>query len=208
MSTMQNQAVEMIGYIGAAASLYGCYARTMIPLRIAAIASCTLFLAYAALKGNIPPLVINAILLPLNIQRLHSMTELIRKVDVAAQGDLNYDWIKPYLQERLFKAGEVLFTPADSATEAFYIVTGEVELVEISKTVGPDTLIGEMGLFSQSNMRTMTARCKTDVEAGVITYDEFKQLYFQNPQFGFYLTRLIMARAQDNMEFHKRAQAG
>ena len=208
MSPMQNQIVEAIGYIGAAASLYGCYARTMIPLRIAAIASCTLFMAYAALKGNIPPLIINAILLPLNIHRLHSMTELIRKVDFAAQGDLNYDWIKPYLQQRRFRAGDVIFTPRDSASEAFYIVAGEVELVEIAKTVGADTLIGEMGLFSRQNMRTLTARCVTDVEAGVITYDEFKQLYFQNPQFGFYLTRLIMARAEDNVEFHKRAQVG
>ena len=44
----------------------------------------------------------------------------------------------------------------------------------------------------------MTARCKTDVQAATITYDRFKELYFQNPQFGFYLLRLVVARMHSN----------
>jgi CRP-like cAMP-binding protein len=44
----------------------------------------------------------------------------------------------------------------------------------------------------------MTARCKTDVRAATITYDRFKELYFQNPQFGFYLLRLVVARLHGN----------
>ncbi len=42
----------------------------------------------------------------------------------------------------------------------------------------------------------MTVRCKTDVRVATITYDRFKVLYFQNPQFGFYLLRLVVARMQ------------
>jgi CRP-like cAMP-binding protein len=30
----------------------------------------------------------------------------------------------------------------------------------------------------------MTVRCKTDVHAAIIDYDRFKEMYFQNPQFG------------------------
>jgi CRP-like cAMP-binding protein len=44
----------------------------------------------------------------------------------------------------------------------------------------------------------MTARCKTDVRAATITYDRFKELYFQNPEFGFYLLRLVVARLHSN----------
>ena len=31
----------------------------------------------------------------------------------------------------------------------------------------------------------MTVRCKSDVQTAMIDYDQFKQLYFQNLQFGF-----------------------
>jgi CRP-like cAMP-binding protein len=46
----------------------------------------------------------------------------------------------------------------------------------------------------------MTARCKTDVEAATIGYDLVKELYFQNPQFGFRLLHLIVARLQASSE--------
>jgi CRP-like cAMP-binding protein len=39
----------------------------------------------------------------------------------------------------------------------------------------------------------------------VIDYDRFKELYFQNPQFGFRLLHLIVARLQDS---HQLAQPG
>ena len=86
------------------------------------------------------------------------------------------------------------------ATEAFYIVSGEVELVEINQTRGAGTLLGEIGLFTPNGQRTMTVRCKTDVEAAKIGYDQIKELYFQNPQFGFKLLHLIVARLQSNAE--------
>jgi CRP-like cAMP-binding protein len=55
-----------------------------------------------------------------------------------------------------------------------------------------------MGLFTEDGRRTMSVRCKTDVQAATITYDRFKELYFQNPQFGFYLLRLIVTRMHSN----------
>jgi CRP-like cAMP-binding protein len=86
------------------------------------------------------------------------------------------------------------------ATEAFYVIAGEVELVEINETRGGGTLLGEIGLFTPNGRRTMTVRCKTDVEAAKIGYDQIKELYFQNPQFGFKLLHLIVARLQSNAE--------
>ena len=46
-------------------------------------------------------------------------------------------------------------------------------------------------------LRIATARCKTNVEAARIDYDQFKQLYFQNPEFGFRLLHLIVGRLQE-----------
>jgi len=39
-----------------------------------------------------------------------------------------------------------------------------------------------------------------DGEVLSITYDEVRQLYFENPKFGFYLLRLISGRMQQNLE--------
>ena len=61
-------------------------------------------------------------------------------------------------------------------------------------------LLGEIGLFTPDGKRTATVRCKTDVQTAKIDYDQFKQLYFQNPQFGFRLLHLIVARMQHNRE--------
>jgi CRP-like cAMP-binding protein len=91
------------------------------------------------------------------------------------------------------------------ATAAFYVVAGEVELLEIGAVFGKGTLLGEIGLFSPEGKRNMSVRCKTDVQAARIDYDRFKELYFQNPQFGFRLLHLIVARMQLNRELPQPA---
>jgi CRP-like cAMP-binding protein len=92
----------------------------------------------------------------------------------------------------------------EDARGAFYVAMGEVELVELGKTVGPGTLLGEIGLFAPDGLRVATARARTDVSAARIDYDQFKQLYFQNPEFGFRLLRLVVGRLQENRELSTR----
>lgn len=196
----QHYFVETFGFAAAAASLYAFYVRTIIPLRIAAIVANALAIVYSGNHGTYPTVLLNAILLPLNVVRLRDMWNLVHEVEVAAASDLNVEWLRPFMRPKIFAAGDVLIRKGDVATEAFYITTGEVELVEAGRTVGPGTLLGEIGLFTPGNRRTMSIRCTTEVHAAVITYDQFKQLYFQNPQFGFALLRLIVARLQGNDE--------
>jgi CRP/FNR family transcriptional regulator, cyclic AMP receptor protein len=192
--------VELWGFAAAAAGLYAFYVRTIIPLRIAAIIANALAMVYSVSKGTYPTFLLNAILLPLNFVRLRAMWNLVHEVDAAVKGDLNVEWLRPYMRPRNFQAGEFILRRGDVATEAFYIVSGEVELVEVGRIVGPGTLLGEIGLFTPGNRRTMSVKCRTEVHAATITYDQFKQLYFQNPQFGFALLRLIVARLAGNAE--------
>ena len=51
----------------------------------------------------------------------------------------------------------------------------------------------------------MSVRCKTDVQTARIDYEQFKELYFQNPQFGFRLLHLIVARLQNSRELPRSA---
>src|SRR5262249_45102500 len=103
-----------------------------------------------------------------------------------------------YARAKRFKAGDVMMARGDYATAAFYVVAGEVEIPELDQKLGRGTLLGEIGLFTPDGRRTMTVRCVTEVHAAVLDYDRFKELYFQNPQFGFRLLQMIVARMQQN----------
>jgi CRP/FNR family cyclic AMP-dependent transcriptional regulator len=195
----QNYA-ELVGIAAAAASLYAANSKTIIPLRVAAIVANMLAMAYSFMHGTYPTFALNAVLLPLNAWRLHGMLKLIRDISAAAHGDMNADWLLPYMRPQSFRAGDVMMKRGESATEAFYIIAGEVEIVELGKTAGPGTLIGEIGLFTPDGLRISTVHCKSDVQAAHIDYDRFRQLYFQNPEFGFRLLHLIVGRLRETNE--------
>jgi CRP/FNR family transcriptional regulator, cyclic AMP receptor protein len=202
---METYYPEIVGVAAAAASLYAAHAKTIIPLRVAAVIANVLAIGYSAMHTSYLTFVLNTILLPLNAWRLREMFNLIRGIDNAIKSDMNVDWLLKYMHPKRFKAGALMMARGDFATEAFYIVSGEVELVEIGQILGPRTLLGEIGLFTPDGKRTMTVRCKTDVQAASIGYDQFKELYFQNPQFGFRLLHLIVARLQSNSEVRQPA---
>jgi CRP/FNR family transcriptional regulator, cyclic AMP receptor protein len=195
---MRFQFAEIFGIAAALATLYAAHSKTMIPLRWAAIAANALAMVYSATHGTWPTFVLNAILLPTNAWRLHAMLRLIGDIDRAIKGDLNAEWLLPYARPKTFQAGEVLMARGDYATAAYYIAAGEVEIAELQQSFGKGTLLGEIGLFTPDGRRTMTVRCMTEVHAAVLDYDRFKELYFQNPQFGFRLLQMIVARMQQN----------
>jgi CRP/FNR family transcriptional regulator, cyclic AMP receptor protein len=204
---MRTYLAEAIGIAAATASLFAAYAKTIIPLRIAAIAANFLAMIYSLTHGTYPTFMLNAVLLPLNGWRLRAMLNMIRDINCAIKSDMNVDWLLPYTRPKHFKAGDVVMARGEYATAAFYIVSGEVEIVEIGQTFGPGTLLGEIGLFTPDGRRTRTVRCKTDVHTARIDYDRFKELYFENPQFGFHLLHLIVARMQDSAELPRPAAA-
>ena len=76
----------------------------------------------------------------------------------------------------------------------FYTASGRYRLNEIAADVFPGHLIGELGLIAPDNKRTLTFECIEDGELLTISYSGLKQLYFQNPKFGFYFLQLISRR--------------
>jgi CRP/FNR family transcriptional regulator, cyclic AMP receptor protein len=202
---MQPQLAEFVGVAAAAASLYAAQSKTIIPLRGAAIAANFLAMIYSFMHGTYPTLMLNAALLPLNAWRLRSMIGLIRDTEAAVKDGMNVEWLLPYTHPKRFKAGAILMERGEYATAAYYIASGEVEVVEMKQIFGKGTLLGEIGLFTPDGRRTKTVRCKTDVETAVIDYDRFKELYFQNPQFGFRLLHLVVARLQASSELPQPA---
>lgn len=196
---------EIFGYIGAAMVLATYTMRTMIPLRLMAIGSNIAGLAYAVLAGLKPVLFLHLALLPLNAYRIYEMARLLRRVKQAARGDLNIDWLKPFMRSVRYRPGDVLFEKGAHAERLFYIVSGDVRLDQTGNRLGPGDLVGEIGLFAPNEQRTQTARCETAVELLSIDQSELAQLCYQNPGISFYLLRLITARLIENVSIEAGA---
>ena len=180
------------------------YMKTMVPLRICEIASNALFVVYGAAYPSWPTLVLYGLLVPLNSLRLYEMLQLIKKVRTASQGDLSMDWLKPFMHKHSFKQGAVLFKKGDHADEMFYIVSGRCRIVELGLELSAGHMVGELGFLTPEHRRTQTVECIDDVEMLTITYDKVRELYFQNPSFGFFLLRLVSERLLQNVDRMER----
>jgi hypothetical protein len=198
---------EMIGYLAAILVFLTFYMKTMVPLRLVGICSNCVFIAYAYLGGLYPVLVLHLILLPLNGLRLREMLRLTREVRGATQGDLNMDWLRPFTSLRRFRRGDVVFRKGDAADAMCFLVSGRFRLAELGKDIASGQIVGELGLLSPDQSRTQTLQCIEDGEILQITYEQVKQLCYQNPQFGFYFLQLTTRRLFENISSLERELA-
>jgi hypothetical protein len=186
--------IDILGLGAGALVLATFYLKTMIPLRVVAIASNIAFASYGALADAMPILALHCLLLPLNVLRLCQMRTLISRVKRASRGDLSMDMMVPYMNIRTVPAGTRLFDRGDYAEEVYLIMKGRVRIESKDVLVKPGQLIGEMGLFSQGQRRTDAAVCETDVEIASVSEDRIWELFYQNPEFGAYLLRIVVQR--------------
>lgn len=190
---------DVIGYIAALLVFVTFWMKTMVPLRTLGITSNVFFIAYGYLAGAYPPLVLHVLLLPLNVMRLREMLQLNQQVQDAADGNLNLDWLKPFTLSQAMTAGEVLFRKGDAADRMFFVASGRCRLVESGIDIGPGAVVGELGLLSPDKTRTQTMECTEAGSLLEITYGQVRQLYFQNPKFGFYFMELTSRRLFENI---------
>ncbi|MCB1500538.1 MAG: cyclic nucleotide-binding domain-containing protein [Bauldia sp.] len=190
---------EILGYLATAFNIAAYSMRTMIPLRILAISSNAFFIAYGALGSVYPILVLHTLLLPLNSYRLREMIRLTRSVRNAAHGDMRTEWLRPFMARRPHKAGEVIFRRGEIADELFIPLSGLFRLAEIGVDVPVGQMVGELGFLSPDNHRTLTLECVRAGDVLSIHYQDLRQLFFQNPEFGFYFLRLTSGRLFENL---------
>lgn len=190
---------EIAGYLAALLVFLTFYMKTMIPLRVVGICSNCAFIAYGYLGGLYPVLILHLILLPLNAWRLREMLRLTKQVREAAQADLKMDWLRPFTSSRRISAGDILFRKGDAASAMYFIVSGRCRLTELGIDILPGQVVGELALLAPDQSRTQTLECTENGELLQITYEQVRQLYYQNPQFGFYFIRLIAQRLFQNI---------
>jgi CRP/FNR family cyclic AMP-dependent transcriptional regulator len=190
---------EIAGYVASALVFATFYMKTMLPLRLVAMASNVAFLTYALIEGLTPIAVLHAMLLPLNALRFLQMRELMSQVAVAARaGDFSVEAILPLMRRRRFQAGETLFARGDPANELYYVLEGAIFLPAVQLTIESGSFLGEFGLFSEAGVRTGAAIGKTDGTVMVLTRSAVFSCLLQHPQLGVHLLRLITLRMLQN----------
>jgi CRP-like cAMP-binding protein len=190
---------NMLALVGAIFFVATLLMQTMVPLRVANMAGCTFFVAFGALSGNVATFLLYLLLLPINAVRLRQMLNLVKKARIATEGDMSMEWLKPFMTERKYRRGDKLFNKDDAATEMFLTVTGKFLVTEINVELPPGRLMGELGFLTPNKRRTATVECMEDGQVLTITYERLLEIYFQNPQFGYYFLILTSQRLLENI---------
>ena len=193
---------------GSAFVIISSFVKTMIPLRWLAIGSNFGFVAYGALHPQIPMLLLHLTLLPLNVMRLREMVYLTRRITaVEHKANLSGIWLRPYMRSSTLADGEVLFKKGDRGNRLFLLAEGRIELVEIGRHLEAGEIFGELAMFSPDRRRAATARGVG--KCVVLSIDErtMRELYQQNPAFGFQLITLVAGRlSADAQRYSAEAQ--
>jgi hypothetical protein len=193
--------IVVAAWVAASLVFSSFFMKTMIPLRMVAIASNVGFITYALLGlaygvfGRVYPiLILHSCLLPLNVLRLREAKALVAAVRRASDHDALQALI-PYMNSELRHRGDVLFRRGDAADRLYLIQAGRVVFPEIGKHVAAGEVFGEVGLFAPHHVRSLTALCEEDCRLATLSGEKALQLYYQNPEFGFFLIRLISGYA-------------
>jgi CRP/FNR family cyclic AMP-dependent transcriptional regulator len=181
------------GWVSAVLVFSSFFMKTMVPLRIVAIASNVAFITYALLGlvygifGRVYPIfVLHSCLLPLNVVRLRQQQQLVANVQHATDDEVVRSLV-PYMKIEMHPKGTVLFRHGDPADRLYLIQQGTVRFAEIDKLAGPGGVFGEVGLAT-------------------ITRAKVLELYYQDPRFGYFLIRLVAGFVLESR--HRTAGAG
>jgi hypothetical protein len=190
---------NMFALVGAVFFVATLLTHTMVPLRIANMLGCAFFAGFGLLAHDIKTFLLYFLMLPINAVRLRQMLNLIKKARSATQGDTSMEWLKPFMTDRKYRKGDVLFKKDDAAHDMLLTVTGKFLVKEIGVELPPGRLMGELGFLTPDNRRTATIECIEDGHVLSINYDKLLEIYFQNPQFGYYFLVLTSQRLLENL---------
>ncbi len=196
--------IEILGYAASGAVFVTFWMKTLVPLRLIAIVGNFLFLGYGinADLGNI--VLLHAALLPLNSLRLVQAMQLRKRLHQMAHADFDPRALFPFMTEVEKSAGDYIFKRGDAALDIYYLVQGRAKFEELGVGIGPGELIGEIAMFAPDKNRTQSVVCETDCKLMKISEPQTLQLYADNPEFGLYITKMMVARLLENA---KRAAA-
>jgi CRP/FNR family cyclic AMP-dependent transcriptional regulator len=190
----------LLGFIGAVLTLASYLMKSMLPLRLTALAANVFFVAYGYLEAALPSLMLYAAMIPINGKKVWEMKKLVRAIENAKADTPVSEWLLPHMTRRQAKAGQTLWHKGDKATEMLYVESGQLKLIDYDEPIGPGSIVGEIGLFAPDNRRTRTIVCATDCTLYGLSAEAMAMLYYENPKLGYHVMRLIVARLMHDVD--------
>ena len=193
--------VEILGYLALAALLVSSAMRTITLLRIFAIAAGAAVMAYGIIGVRYPIAGFGGAILLINAWRLWEMRKLVaaaRAATAAGSAPITVDWLLPYMTPLILPEDSIIFRKGDAADAMYFISKGRIRFEELGIELGAGTLFGEIGVFSDHKIRTATAKTIDQCSLLSVSGDKVRELFFQNPEFGFFLVGLITRRLSED----------
>jgi CRP/FNR family transcriptional regulator, cyclic AMP receptor protein len=176
----------IFGFIGAALTVASYLMKSMLPLRMVALSANVFLIIYAVQGGSWPTVALYVAMIPINLKKVVEIKKLVRAIENAKADTPVSEWLLP--------------NKGDKATEMLYVESGQLKLLDYDESIGPGSLVGEIGLFAPDNRRTRTIVCATDCTLYSLSAEAMAKLYYQNPQLGYHVMRLIVARLMHDIE--------
>jgi CRP/FNR family transcriptional regulator, cyclic AMP receptor protein len=196
--------IQLLALVSAALAgglvIVSAFVRTMIPLRWLAVGSNVGFIVYGLVHPSLLMVALHAVLLPVNLFRVVQMVRLTRRV-VASTTDPRQlaVWMRPYMRSRRYAASRLIFQRGDRADRLYFLAEGVVELPEVGVQLQAGQMFGEIAFFAPDRRRSSSARCLTPCTVLSIDEATFRQLVYQNPDFGLEIVRLIAGRLSQDV---------
>ena len=190
----------VFGFIGAALTVASYLMKSMLPLRMVALSANVFLVIYAVQGGSWPTVALYLAMIPINLKKVVEIKKLVRAIENAKADTPVSEWLLPHMTRRAVKAGTTLWHKGDKATDMLYVESGQLSLLDYDESIGPGSLVGEIGLFAPDNRRTRTIVCATDCTLYSLSAEAMAKLYYQNPQLGYHVMRLIVARLMHDID--------
>lgn len=197
----------VFGFIGAALMVASYLMKSMLPLRMVALSANVFLIVYAVQFGSWPSVALYVVMIPINIKKVLEIRKLVHAIENAKADSPVGEWLLPHMTRRQAKAGQTLWRKGDKADEMLYVHSGQLNLLEYDETIGPGSIVGEIGLFAPDNRRTRTIVCAADCTLYSLSAEAMAKLYFQNPKLGYHVMRLIVARLMHDVDVANRRRA-
>lgn len=136
-----------------------------------------------------------------NLWRLVEMQRLVgvtREATASSAAPVTLDWLLPYMRPLALPKDAVIFHKGEAADAMYFVSHGRVRFEELGVEMGKGSLFGEIGIFSHNKARTATAKCLEDSSLLQISAEQAHELYYKNPNFGFFIVDLITRRLMED----------
>jgi CRP/FNR family transcriptional regulator, cyclic AMP receptor protein len=200
---------QILGYAAALLLIVSFAVPSILWLRYLAIASAVVLAAYAIVGEHYPVLAIAIILLAVNLWRLVEARLLggaARAATAGAGAPITVDWLLPYMRPLAVPKDHVIFRKGDVADALYFVERGRVGINELGIEVGKGSLFGEVGVFSVDNIRSATAVALEPSSLLHVSAERMRELFYQNPEFAFFLVGIITRRLMEDLERASRGR--